>query len=369
MPSHPCQEPATPKHRSPRRWALMTSVTGLGAALLITGAAGGLHLDRLDLIAPAYAAESAGPPGFADIVQKVKPAVISVRVRLDAAPQISGSNAPRMAQGSGFFISANGYAVTNNHVVDHATAVEITTNEGKSYRAEVVGTDAKTDVALLKVEGHADFPYVTFSNAPTRVGDWVLVVGNPFGLGGTVTAGIISARGRDIGSGPYDDFIQIDAPVNKGNSGGPAFDQSGNVVGVTTAIYSPSGGSVGIGFAIPADTVKSVVAQLKNKGRVTRGWIGVQVQKVTPDIAGSLGLKQAEGALVAALQSSAPAARAGIVSGDVITSVNGQAIKDSRELARRVASLQPGETARLGLVHEGSQKTVSVTLGAMPNEQ
>jgi serine protease Do len=369
MPSHPCQEPATPKHSFPRRWTRLTSVIGLGAALLITGAAGGRHSAGLDLVTPVHAAESAGPAGFADIVQKVKPAVISVRVRLDAGPQMSGGNAPRMAQGSGFFISANGYAVTNNHVVEHATAVEITTNEGKTYAAEVVGTDTKTDVALLKVEGRADFPYVTFASTPIRVGDWVLVVGNPFGLGGTVTAGIISARGRDIGSGPYDDYIQIDAPVNKGNSGGPAFDQSGNVVGVTTAIYSPSGGSVGIGFAIPADTVKSVVAQLKDKGRVTRGWIGVQVQKVTPDMADSLGLKQADGALVAALQSNAPAARAGIVSGDVITSVNGQAIKDSRELARRVAALAPGETVRLGVVHGGSQKTVPVTLGALPSEQ
>ncbi len=366
MPSHPSQEPS--KHRSPRRSALLSSVAGLGAALLITGT-GGLLLPGLQLTTPAYAAESAGPPGFADIVQKVKPAVISVRVRLDGGSQTVAGGAARMAQGSGFFISANGYAVTNNHVVEHASTVEITTNEGKTYAADVVGTDPKSDVALLKVNGHADFPYVTFASTPTRVGDWVLVVGNPFGLGGTVTAGIISARGRDIGSGPYDDYIQIDAPVNKGNSGGPAFDQNGNVVGVTTAIYSPSGGSVGIGFAIPADTVKSVVAQLKNKGSVTRGWLGVQVQKVTPDIADSLGLKQAEGALVAGLQSNAPAARAGLASGDVITSVNGQAIKDSRELARRVATLQPGETARLGVVHDGSQKTVSVTLGAMPSEQ
>jgi serine protease Do len=369
MPSHPSQEPATSKHRSARRFTRLSSATGLGAALLITGAAGALHLNGLGLTTPAYAAESAGPPGFADIVQKVKPAVVSVRVRLDGRSPADGGNAPRMAQGSGFFISADGYAVTNNHVVAQATAVEITANDGKTYTAGVVGTDARTDVALLKVEGRADFPYVTFANKPMRVGDWVLVVGNPFGLGGTVTAGIVSASGRDIGSGPYDDFIQIDAPVNKGNSGGPAFDQSGNVIGVTTAIYSPSGGSVGIGFAIPADTVKSVVAQLKNRGRVSRGWIGVQAQKVTPDIADNLGLKQAEGALIAALQSNAPAARAGIASGDVITSVNGQAIKDSRELARRVAALQPGETARLGVVHNGSQKTVSVTLGAMPSEQ
>ena len=184
-------------------------------------------------------------------------------------------------QGSGFFISADGYAVTNNHVVQNAQEVKVTTDEGKTYTAKVIGTDPRTDLALIKVEG-SQFPYVKLSSTPPRVGDWVLAVGNPFGLGGTVTAGIVSARGRDIGDGPYDDFIQIDAPVNKGNSGGPTFDVDGDVIGVNTAIYSPSGGSVGIAFAIPADTVKSVITQLREKGSVTRGWIGVQIQPVTP---------------------------------------------------------------------------------------
>jgi serine protease Do len=187
-------------------------------------------------------------------------------------------------------------------------------------------------------------------------------------LGGTVTAGVISARGRDIGAGPYDDFIQVDAPVNKGNSGGPAFDENGQVVGVTTAIYSPSGGSIGIGFAIPAETVQSVVAQLKEHGSVTRGWIGVQVQTVTQDIADSLGLKQAEGALVTEPQAGGPAAKAGIASGDLIQSIDGQEVKDSRDLAKKIAEIKPGTPAKLGLLHDGSQKTVSLTVAKMPNE-
>ena len=189
-----------------------------------------------------------------------------------------------------------------------------------------------------------------------RIGDWVLAVGNPFGLGGTVTAGIVSARGRDIGAGPYDDFIQIDAPVNKGNSGGPTFDVDGNVIGVNTAIFSPSGGSVGIAFAIPADTVKSVVAQLRDKGTVTRGWIGVQIQPVTPEIADSLGLKKAGGALVAEPQPDSPAAKAGIESGDVITSVDGDPVADARELARRIGTMAPGTTVKLGRDPQGPGK-------------
>jgi serine protease Do len=202
-----------------------------------------------------------------------------------------------------------------------------------------------------------------------RIGDWVLAVGNPFGLGGTVTAGIVSARGRDIGAGPYDDFIQIDAPVNKGNSGGPTFDVDGNVIGVNTAIFSPSGGSVGIAFAIPADTVKSVVAQLRDKGSVTRGWIGVQIQTVTPDIADSMGLKQASGALVSEPQKNSPAAKAGIQSGDVITSVDGSAIHDSRELARKIGTMSPGTEVKLGVIHGGQDKIVTLTLGTLSNEK
>jgi len=344
------------------------------------------------------------PVGFADIVERVKPSVISVKVNIseklakddsgnnDDSPFQPGSPMERFfrrfggpdglppglrgtprghgvvtGQGSGFFISADGYAVTNNHVVDGADKVEVTTDDGKVYKAKVIGTDARTDLALIKVEGGSNFPFAKLSDGKPRIGDWVLAVGNPFGLGGTVTAGIVSARGRDIGNGPYDDFIQIDAPVNKGNSGGPAFNTEGEVMGVNTAIYSPSGGSVGIAFSIPASTVKSVVAQLKDKGSVSRGWIGVQIQPVTPDIADSLGLKKAEGALVAEPQANGPAAKAGIESGDVITAVNGETVKDARELARTIGGLAPGTAVKLDVLHKGQDKIVNLTLGQLPN--
>ncbi len=341
---------------SARRLILLAGVAGLSATVLVGAANLGPSTTGSALSNIAYAQNIQRPVGFADIVEKVKPAVISVRVKLDAGAKMMGfegslpfppnspmerffrrfglpegtnpdeQRAPRnrlvTGQGSGFFITADGYAVTNNHVVDKADTVEITTDDGKTYTAKVIGTDPRTDIALIKVEGRSDFPYVKLADHAPRIGDWVLAVGNPFGLGGTVTAGIVSARGRDIGAGPYDDFIQIDAPVNKGNSGGPTFDVDGNVIGVNTAIFSPSGGSVGIAFAIPASTVKSVVAQLKDKGTVTRGWIGVQIQPITAEIAESIGLKKAEGALVSDPQANGPAAKAGIEAGDVITAVN-----------------------------------------------
>ena len=274
-----------------------------------------------------------------------------------------------MAQGSGFFISADGYIVTNNHVVDHATEVTVTTSDGKTLAAKVIGTDPKTDLALLKVKDSGTYPFVKFAPHTPRVGDWVIAVGNPFGLGGTVTAGIVSARGRDIGSGPYDDFIQIDAPVNHGNSGGPTFNTEGDVVGVNTAIFSPSGGSVGIGFAIAGDVVQNVVDQLKNGGAVARGWLGVEIQPVTQDIADSLGLKTASGALVAKENKDAPAAQAGVKIGDVVTAVNGETVADSRDLARRIADLGPKKSAELTIWRNGAQQTISVTLGTMPNDK
>jgi serine protease Do len=270
--------------------------------------------------------------------------------------------------GSGFFISADGYAVTNNHVVDHATSVQVTTDDGTIYKAKVIGTDPKTDLALIKVDGKGKtFAYVNFENQKPRVGDWVVAVGNPYGLGGTVTAGIVSAEGRDIGNGPYDDYIQIDAPINKGNSGGPTFDTSGKVIGVNTAIYSPTGGSVGIGFDIPAQTVQNVVDQIKEHGSVTRAWLGVQVQAVTPGIAESLGMKKAQGALVDQAEPDTPAAKAGIQPGDVITAVNGTSVKDSRSLAREISNMAPGSSAKLDIVRKGEQKTFDVTLAKMPN--
>jgi serine protease Do len=362
--------------------------------------------------APAVHAP-AGPASFADVVDRVKPAVVSVKVKLTDADPVDdedsdgvpgmpdipknspfyhffrhfgmpegnnndgdrsdrGNPAPRhhfaQAQGSGFFISGDGYIVTNNHVVDHASEVTVTTAEGKSMSAKVIGVDSKTDLALLKAEG-SNFPYVTFATHTPRVGDWVIAVGNPFGLGGTVTAGIVSARGRDIGSGPYDDFLQIDAPVNHGNSGGPTFDAEGEVVGVNTAIFSPSGGSVGIGFAIASDVVKNVVAQLKDNGSVTRGWIGVQIQNVTADLADDLGLKEQTGALVAAAQKDSPAAAAGVKSGDVITTVDGETVADPHDLARRIAALGPKKTVKLGVTRNGSPMTIDVTLGSMPADK
>jgi serine protease Do len=266
-------------------------------------------------------------------------------------------------------VSADGYAVTNFHVVEKADTVEVTADDGRIFTAKVIGVDQRSDVALIKVDSASTLPFVQFADASPRVGDWVIAVGNPFGLGGTVTAGIISARGRDIGAGPYDDFIQIDAAVNRGNSGGPTFDIDGNVIGVNTAIVSPTGGSVGIAFAIPAETVKTVVSQLKDTGKVTRGWIGVQIQEVTPDLAEDLGLKAARGALVAEPQAGAPAAKAGIESGDVIVSINGKEARDSREVARTISNLPPGATAAIGVVRKGQERTFNIVLGNLPDQR
>ena len=419
MTERPVDLSSLPSYRAPRRalfsarkFALMASVVaGLGVAVYGFSPQQG-PVDVFTTAAHAQVNNEVRkvekPVGFADIVERVKPSVISVKVNIaekgsskddsankdEDSPFQPGSPMERFfkrfggpdglppgmrggprgggrgqvtGQGSGFFISADGYAVTNNHVVDGADKVEVTMDDGKSYTAKVIGTDPRTDVALIKVAGRTDFPFAKLSDSKPRIGDWVLAVGNPFGLGGTVTAGIVSASGRDIGNGPSDDFIQIDAPVNKGNSGGPAFDTAGEVMGVNTAIYSPSGGSVGIAFSIPASTVKAVIAQLKEKGSVSRGWIGVQIQPVTPDIADSLGLKKAEGALVAEPQANGPAAKAGIESGDVITAVNGETVKDARELARTIGGLAPGNSVKLNVLHKGQDKVVNLTLGQLPN--
>jgi serine protease Do len=387
-----------------RRIALLGSVAVLGSAMIFAGPLGYGRFTETAHAATPVSQTQQGPNGFADLVSKVKPAVISVRVQLDETPDANmlsrngedpdlpgafrgtpferffqqygfNDNGPRMQRhqlitgvGSGFFISADGYAVTNNHVVDHAKTVQVTTDDGKTYTAKVIGADPKTDLALIKVQGGSNFAFVNFETQMPRIGDWVIAVGNPYGLGGTVTAGIVSAEGRDIGSGPYDNYLQIDAPINKGNSGGPTFDTNGNVVGVNTAIYSPSGGSIGIGFDVPAATAKNVIAQLKDKGSVTRGWLGVQVQPVTAGIAESLGLKNASGALVDEAQPDTPAAKAGIQPGDVITAVNGHSIKDSRELAREISGMEPGSSAKLDILRKGEQKTIDVTLATMPNK-
>jgi serine protease Do len=384
----------------------------LGAVAL--AAVGGFTFEGVSSY-PALAQASAiqpvqptGPASFADIVDHVKGAVVSVKVTMrdEASDQSNQDLSPggpldkffkqfgqgvdpfgdegdspmprtprhhphhlEMAQGSGFFISPDGYIVTNNHVVDHSADVTVTTIDGKTIPAKVIGTDPKTDLALLKAKEGDNYPYVKFSDKSPRVGDWVIAVGNPFGLGGTVTAGIVSARGRDIGSGPYDDFLQIDAPVNRGNSGGPSFNNQGEVVGVNTAIFSPSGGSVGIGFAIASDVVQNVVQQLKTNGMVSRGWLGVEIQPVSQDIADSLGIKETSGALVAGSQKNSPAAAAGVKAGDVITKVNGETVDSPRELARKIAGLGPKKTVDLTVLRNGETQTISVTLGQMSGDK
>ena len=259
--------------------------------------------------------------------------------------------------------------MTNNHVVANAVKVDVVMDDGTVLTAKVVGTDPKTDVALVKVEGRrTDFPFVSFADAAPRIGEWVIAMGNPFGLGGTVTSGIVSAQGRDIGSGPYDDFMQIDAAVNRGNSGGPTFNTAGQVVGMNTAIYSPSGGSVGIAFAIPASTVKTVVAQIKDRGFVERGWIGVQVQPVTTEIAESLGMKETGGALVSGTEPGGPAAKAGLKAGDVVTSINGSAVKDPRDLARTIAQITPDTAVKVEFIRDSKRQTAGITLGQLRDQ-
>jgi len=374
------------------------SRAGMVALIAAAFFAGASIAPQSDLVSHVRAQVRARPVGFADVVDKVKPAVISVQVKIDAGkrtketspfpkdspldrffrrfgqPDAPDPRSPRgrnivTGQGSGFLISADGYAVTNFHVVEKVDNVEVTLDDGRVLTAKVIGTDERSDVALVKVEGAGNLPFVKFADTSPRIGDWVIAVGNPFGLGGTVTAGIVSARGRDIGAGPYDDFIQIDAAVNRGNSGGPTFDVEGDVIGVNTAIVSPSGGSVGIAFAIPAETVKAVVAQLKDRGKVTRGWIGVQIQEVTPDLAEDLGLKVPRGALVAEPQTGAPAAKAGIESGDVIVSINGKEAHDSREVARIISGLPPGTSATIGVIRKGQETSFNVILGNLPDQR
>jgi serine protease Do len=380
-------------------------------ALIASGAIGGAVVSSS---APASAAavvtsdlQTQAMPSFATVVERVKPAVVSVKVNIENAsaeqtgsegpsggmdnlpPQIQqffknfggfgGQNqgmpqAPQAHQhaiglGSGFFISADGYVVTNNHVVQNAKTVSVTMDDGRTMDAKVIGTDPKTDLALLKVTEKGDYPFVSFAKEAPRIGDWVVAIGNPYGLGGTVTAGIISAQGRDIGSGPYDSYLQIDAPINKGNSGGPSFNLKGEVVGVNTAIYSPSGGSVGIGFDIPASTVDHVVGALEHGGVVTRGYLGVMIQPVSQDIADSLGVKTASGALVDQADAGTPAAEAGLKSGDVITKLNGQDVKDAGDLTRRIGMMKPGDKVELTYLRDGEQKTASVTLASQKAEK
>jgi serine protease Do len=315
--------------------------------------------------------QSPGPNYRGDGPQQVPPPFDDNNPPFDFFKRFQREPVPRptQAQGSGFVISADGYVVTNNHVIADANKVQVIFDQDNKYEAEVVGADEKTDLALLKIKADGKtFPYVSFAKTTPRVGEWVVAVGNPFGLGGTVTAGIVSAHGRDIGPGPYD-FMQIDAAVNKGNSGGPSFNLQGEVVGVNTAIYSPTGVSVGIAFAIPSKTASEVVTQLKETGSVKRGWLGVRIQNVDEDTAASLGLGEAKGALVAEVTVPGPAAEAGIKMGDTILSVNGAKIADSRDLARQVAGFAPGSKIDVRILRAQKEQTIGVKLGLMPSSQ
>ena len=325
-------------------------------------------------------------PDFADLVSQVKPAVVSITVKLkpsnaddEGMPQLPGfgmgpqGGHPHQhameARGSGFIIDANGTIVTNNHVVKDATNVSVTLADGTDLPAKIIGRDPKTDLAVLRIDAGHKLPFITLGESnDVRPGQWVVAMGNPFGLGGSVTAGIVSASGRDIGSGPYDSFIQVDAPINQGNSGGPLFTQDGKVVGVNTAIYSPSGGSVGIGFAIPSDTVRQIVAQLESSGHVTRGYLGVEAQAVNKAMSAALHLDSSKGALVASVVPDSPAAKAGLQPGDVIQSVDGKTIGDPRELAVDVAGLKPGTDAPLDILRDGQAKRITVSLTTQPSD-
>lgn len=383
--------------RVPGRSRLRRSVAAVAIGSVVAVGGGGLMAnakvaDPGPINPPAV---QAPVPGLGDLVQQVRPAVVSIvvegRITRMGGPQFGAEErfrefferffgqhpgrgfgqdqeAPTQrvrAAGSGFIISADGYVVTNNHVVGKAEKIQVILDDGTKLDAELKGTDPKTDLALLKVDTDKSLPYVEFgSSENTRAGDWVVAIGNPFGLGGTVTTGIVSARGRDINAGPYDDFLQIDAPINKGSSGGPLFNLEGKVVGVNTAIFSPSGGNIGIGFAIPADQAGEVVASLKDKGYVARGKLGVQIQTVTPELAEGLGLDEVRGAVVSDVVEGSPAEKAGIRVGDVIVGFDGNSVEDGQDLPELVANAGPGAEAQVTVLRDGGEQNMDVTLAA-----
>ena len=391
------------------RWRQLTRKPALlaAAALIATGALGLMLGNNVPLAVAETATQQTietpygrAPLSFADLVAKISPAVVSINVKGDVKvadndmqipgmpdlpednplydffkqfrkgmPQAPAKPSPSLAQGSGFFITPDGFVVTNNHVVEEAEDITVTLDSGDKYPAKLIGSDPRTDVALVKVTAPGKtFPFVEFSSKTPRVGDWVLAVGNPFGLGGTVTAGIISAHNRDIGSGPYD-YLQIDAAVNRGNSGGPSFDLDGKVIGMNTAIFSPSGGNVGIAFAVPAALVKEVVNELQSHGTVDRGWLGVVIQNVTDDIANSIGMAEAKGAMITKVTEDGPAAKEDLKPGDVIVEVNGDKIADSRDLARKIAELNPATDVNLAIVRYGEKRDVTMKLGTFPSNK
>jgi len=369
--------------------------SALAAALMGTTILGGIAIAADSPSSPQSLPPVANQAGFAPLVTKVKPAVVNIATSETVVKDNSqdmpgfgqdfpfpdqfrqffehrrrGGGAPAHALGSGFIIDAAGYIVTNNHVVDGASKITVTTDDGSTYPAKLVGRDAKTDLALLKIDAGKSLPYVAFGESgKEQVGDWVIAVGNPFGLGGTVTAGIVSAHGRNINEGPYDDFLQVDAPINPGNSGGPLFNQSGQVIGIDTAIYSPNGGNVGIGFAIPSDLASKVVAQLREHGKIERGWLGVQMQPLTPALAKAIGLAKEQGVLINDVLPDSPAAKAKLAQGDVILSFNGTDIKEPRDLALAVANAHAGDEVKVTYWRDGADHTAKVSIAKQDKEQ
>lgn len=387
---------------SSRMLKLVRAKTLASAAIVAVLASGMALADTAQMPPPANAnlTTTYANSGYADLVAAVKPAVVNVRIdRVATVEEMGGPQIPNMdpelrrfferffgepvvpmprqqprqhirGEGSGFIISPDGYIVTNAHVAGGADKIIVSLDDGTELPAKLKGIDEKTDLALLKVDAGRNLPYVTFGDSSkVRVGDTVIAVGNPFGLGGTVTAGIVSATGREIGSGPYDDFLQIDAPINRGNSGGPTFNLKGEVVGVNTAIFSPSGGSIGIGFAIASNLAKQVIDDLKDDGKVERGWLGVQIQSVDEDLAASLGLDKPKGALVSDVQSGSPAEKAGIKRGDVVLSFNGRPIDKVTQLSRAVAEVPAGKTAQIVVWRDGKERTLEATIAQMPTQE
>jgi len=345
------------------------------------------------VMAPAAAMARGAPDSFADLAGQLLPTVVNIATTQTLKPAagetampdlppgspladlfrdfLKQNNAPRhvTSLGSGFIIDPSGLIVTNNHVIEDADQITVTLNDGTTLPAKLIGRDEKTDLALLRVKPKSPLPAAHFGNSDkARVGDWVIAIGNPFGLGSTVTAGIVSARNRDISAGPYDDFIQTDAPINRGNSGGPLFDMDGDVVGVNSAIFSPSGGSVGIGFSIPSNLAQDVIDQLRKYGVTKRGWIGVRIQQVTQDIAEGMGLSSASGALVAEVTDAGPADKAGLKNGDVIVGFDGKSIPDSRTLPRVVADTPVGKTVGIDILRGGKKQTLHLQVGKLKDD-
>ncbi len=379
--------------RIPHRGAIALTAAGALAGAVVLGVAESGAVGKNPSVPPSgpigeLAAPS--PTGFADLAERVQPAVVFVTVEKPTAAaarvprppwfhmspferffeRMPAMPDPRVQVGSGFLVDGEGHIVTSDHVVADAEEVAVTLHDGTRHEARVVGRDARTDLAVLKIESGGSSPWLAFGDdGEARVGDWVVAIGNPFGFGGTVTAGILSARGRDIRSGGYGDFLQVDAPINRGNSGGPLFDTRGRVIGVNAAIYAPGGGNVGIGFAVPASIAAPVVAELIEEGKVSRGWLGVALQSLTPELAESLGVEKATGVLVADVVPDSPAARAGILRADVVTAVGGRPMADGKALAREIGAMEPGDGVTITVIRKGEPREIRVELAGWPGAE